>query len=41
MEERVRAAFDGSGVEVDLSDRLEPEYHGDDDEPFYYTAASE
>ncbi|NYH53601.1 hypothetical protein HNR06_003190 [Nocardiopsis arvandica] len=41
MVERVRAAFTGIGVEVDLSDRLEPEYDEIDGEPEYYTAASE
>ncbi|MFC9089866.1 STM4015 family protein [Nocardiopsis dassonvillei] len=43
MVERVRAAFAGSGVEVDLSDRLDPEQDEDEyeDEPHYYTAASE
>ncbi|WP_444962528.1 STM4015 family protein [Nocardiopsis sp. M1B1] len=43
MEERVRAAFAGTGVEIDLSDRLEPEQDEDDDEdePYYYTAAAE
>ncbi|OOC52537.1 MULTISPECIES: STM4015 family protein [Nocardiopsis] len=41
MEEQVRAAFAGTGVEVDLSERLEPEYDEDGDEPYYYTAESE
>lgn len=42
MEERVRAAFTGAGVEVDLSERLEPDdYPGIYDEPRYYTAAAE
>ncbi|PDP85121.1 hypothetical protein CQJ94_24290 [Glycomyces fuscus] len=41
MEERVRAAFAGSRVEVDLSDRLEPEQDDDEYEPYYYTAVSE
>ncbi|WP_017571784.1 STM4015 family protein [Nocardiopsis halotolerans] len=42
MVERVRAAFAGSGVEVDLSDRQEAEYR-DDGEGYwdYYTAAAE
>ncbi|MCK9872844.1 STM4015 family protein [Nocardiopsis dassonvillei] len=38
--ERVRAAFAGSGVGVDLSDPREPEDQGDG-EPEYYTAAAE
>ncbi|NKY99957.1 STM4015 family protein [Nocardiopsis alborubida] len=38
--ERVRAAFAGSGVEVDFSDPMEPEDYGDG-EPEYYTAAAE
>ncbi|MFD6949291.1 hypothetical protein A6A08_12935 [Nocardiopsis sp. TSRI0078] len=41
MEGRVRVAFAGTGVEVDLSERLEPSYHSWSDEPYYYTAASE
>ncbi|WP_150252781.1 STM4015 family protein [Nocardiopsis deserti] len=43
MEERVRAAFAGSGVEIDLSDRLEPDQDEDEyeDELYYYTAVSE
>jgi hypothetical protein len=44
MEERVRAAFAGSGVELDLGDaqRDEEEWEAEEDEePFYYTAASE
>ncbi|WP_435110050.1 STM4015 family protein [Nocardiopsis synnemataformans] len=46
MEERVRAAFAGSGVEVDLSERLEPSYfpgYGENAEGYwkYYTAAAE
>ncbi|MFD3686575.1 STM4015 family protein [Nocardiopsis sp. NPDC058631] len=45
MVERVRAAFTGVGVEVDLAERLEPEYDEFDDpeygEPEYYTAVSE
>ncbi|MFE3456606.1 STM4015 family protein [Nocardiopsis aegyptia] len=41
MEERVRAAFAGTGVEVDLAERLEPDTEMDDEDPMYYTAASE
>lgn len=41
MEERVRAAFAENGVEVDLSDRLEPDDEDPDEGPMYYTSASE
>lgn len=41
MEERVRAVFAESGVEVDLSDRLEPDEEDPDEGPVYYTSASE
>jgi hypothetical protein len=40
-EERVRAAFAGTGVEIDLDERLEPDTEVDDEDPMYYTAAME